>query len=558
MNLFFFLLMNKIVKEDKAHGMLIGVAYGDALGAPCEFNGKGPYVPDRIDEHWFFEKRNQYNFMVKHQAGQVTDDTELTIALIRALKRGYSKSTVVEEYHRFANSGTYSLGTNTKSLFFGYKSVKLFEKKYLKRFATSSSVMSSQSNGHMMRLSPIALLENSETRNLVAELDCMITNPSPISKRISLLYVNILNKCLKENDVAICKSMVFSLCTSEVKNDIGYCFRDAMKPVFDRDLQNQRGWNVHALSVSLWVVLHTASFHEGIKEIIKRGGDTDTNAAIGGALLGAIFGKTKMLESDVVAWNVDYIFEKTEARIESGHGSYEKCLIRHSSWHPTELLKDATGIVDIKLDNDSLRNEIEYVQSLLKDIRKRTVKDAKTIAIIGTSRSGKTSLARLTAKALKNRGYICEIIYQDMFRVPVSSYIQDRKNWEHASATNWVKLCETFHDKRSTADVCIVEGYCLMYGPAELCDGFDKIFHLDCSIELCKARRTSYPTQHRYGDRGWESVEDYVDYCIWPFHEKHETHLLSKSVSIEHLDEKNTQHANVEILCEATSVLMSS
>ena len=549
---------DKIMEEDKAHGMLIGVAYGDALGAPCEFNGKGPYVPDRINDDWYFEKRNQYNFMVKHQPGQVTDDTEMTIALIRALKCGYSKSTAIQEYHRFVNSATYSLGTNTKSLFHGYKSVKLFEKKYLKRFSTSSSIINSQSNGHLMRLSPIALLENSETRNLVAELDCRITNPSPLSIRISLLYVNLLNKCLKENDVAICKSIVLSLCTSEVKNDIAHCFRDAMKSVFDRDLQNQRGWNVHSLSVSLWVALNNVSFHEGIKEIIKRGGDTDTNAAIGGALLGAIFGKSKMMESDIVAWNTDYIFKKTQAKIESGHGSYEKCLIRHSSWHPAELLKDTTTIIGIKLDNDLLNNDIEYIKTLLKDIQKRTMKDAKTIAILGASRSGKTSLARLTAKALKNRGYTCEIISQDTFRIPVSSFVQGRKNWEHSSATNWVKLCETFHDKQRTVDVCIVEGYCLMYGPTELCDCFDKIFHLDCSIELCKARRTSYPTQHRYGDRGWESVEDYVDHCIWPFHKEHETHLLSNSVSIEQVDAGNTQHANVEILCEATSVLMSS
>lgn len=546
------------IVEDKAHGMLIGVAYGDALGAPCEFNGKGPYVPDCIDESWFFEKRNQYNFMVKHQPGQVTDDTEMTIALLRALRRGYSKSTAIEEYHRFANSGTYSLGTNTKTLFHGYKSTKLFEKKYLKRFATSSSIMSSQSNGHMMRLSPIALLKNSETRSLVAELDCLITNPSPISKRISLLYVTLLNKCLKENNVSACKSMVFTLCKTEIKNDIGHCFRDAMKASFDRDLQNQRGWNVHALSVSLWVALNKTSFHEGIKEIIKRGGDTDTNASIGGALLGAIFGKRKMLENESVAWNVKYIFEKTEAKIESGHGSYEKCLIRHTSWHPGELLKDTSDILDLNFDNDLLKKDVESIESLLKDIRKRTVKDAKTIAIVGVSRSGKTSLARLTAKTLKTRGYTCEIISQDTFRIPVSSFVQDRKNWEHPSATNWVKLCETFHAKRNAVDICIVEGYCLMYGPTELSDCFDKVFYLDSSIELCKARRTSYPTQHRYGDRGWESVEAYVEHCIWPFHKDHDTHMLSKNISIEHVDAENTQHANVEILCESVNLLMTS
>ena len=40
--------------------------------------------------------------------------------------------------------------------------------------------------------------------------------------------------------------------------------------------------------------LHTTSFEDGVVATVMRGGDTDTNAAIAGALLGALYGAPAM------------------------------------------------------------------------------------------------------------------------------------------------------------------------------------------------------------------------------------------------------------------------
>ena len=398
------------MKVDKAHGMLIGVAYGDALGAPCEFNGKGKYVPDKIHSNWFFEKRNQYNFRMKLQPGQVTDDTEMTISLMRALEKGYNKTNAINEYHTFVNSGTYCLGTNTKSLLHGYKTVKLYDKKFAQKFSTLSAIENSQSNGHLMRISPAALLSNANSRRLVSEMDCLLTNPSSNAKFANLFYVELLHFCLLESNVGTCKNHIHNQCQEKVLNDIGHCFRDALKSVYDRDLQNQRGWNMHSLSVALWASMNSDSFHEGVVKIIRCGGDTDTNAAIGGALLGAIYGQNNMMQDEHVVWNVDFIFNKTESKIESGNGNYDKCLLRDSMWHPRQLLNLSEIIMKQEIDNYRLEKEIQLINSALSVIRKRTTKDAKTIAFIGCSRSGKTTLSRACLSALKNKGFTCEII----------------------------------------------------------------------------------------------------------------------------------------------------
>jgi ADP-ribosylglycohydrolase len=41
---------------------------------------------------------------------------------------------------------------------------------------------------------------------------------------------------------------------------------------------------------ALWQLLHAPNFEAGIVDTVMRGGDTDTNAAICGALLGSIYG----------------------------------------------------------------------------------------------------------------------------------------------------------------------------------------------------------------------------------------------------------------------------
>ena len=67
--------------DDKSTGMLLGVVYGDAMGAPCEFNGRRARAFDGvISSDSYFDKRSQYGYRTRHKVGQVTDDTEITIA----------------------------------------------------------------------------------------------------------------------------------------------------------------------------------------------------------------------------------------------------------------------------------------------------------------------------------------------------------------------------------------------------------------------------------------------------------------------------------------------
>jgi ADP-ribosylglycohydrolase len=57
------------------------------------------------------------------------------------------------------------------------------------------------------------------------------------------------------------------------------------------DYVYQQGWVLIALQNALWQLLQAPNVEEGVVDTVRWGGDTDTNAAICGALLGAVYGR---------------------------------------------------------------------------------------------------------------------------------------------------------------------------------------------------------------------------------------------------------------------------
>jgi ADP-ribosylglycohydrolase len=77
----------------------------------------------------------------------------------------------------------------------------------------------------------------------------------------------------------------------KVENTLMRAILDAADLV-PADYVHQQGWVLIAFQNALWQMLNAPSLEEGVVDTVMRGGDTDTNAAIAGALLGAAFGRS--------------------------------------------------------------------------------------------------------------------------------------------------------------------------------------------------------------------------------------------------------------------------
>jgi ADP-ribosylglycohydrolase len=71
------------------------------------------------------------------------------------------------------------------------------------------------------------------------------------------------------------------------------------------NLKENKGWCVNALYCAYKGLRDFDDYQSAIDYIIQQGGDTDTNACIAGALLGAFYGFKTMMENDATKQNFD-------------------------------------------------------------------------------------------------------------------------------------------------------------------------------------------------------------------------------------------------------------
>lgn len=271
------------VTLDRVQGMFMGAFLGDALGAPHEFrcNAKTPYT-GRLEHAPFMI--TQYQGRVDYKVGQTTDDTEMTLVLLRSLiaHRGYQEEAVITDYLKWANTKGTPLGKNTRALFKGVTTVKGYRNRIAKIHQLSESERS-QSNGALMRCSPLALLPD----YTAVMADVNLTNPVSVAIDCNLVYITALRYALRGATAAEIIVQAQAVAQTE---PVRALFHDILERK-GRNISENKGWCLHGLwcaITSLAFPTYTAAMDWIIRQ--HPGSDTDTNACIAGALLGAVFG----------------------------------------------------------------------------------------------------------------------------------------------------------------------------------------------------------------------------------------------------------------------------
>jgi len=161
--------------------------------------------------------------------------------------------------------------------------------------ALSSASTESQANGALMRVSPLAIYSwqaEPDQAAAWARDDAAMTHPHPVCRDANALFVVAVAYAIRTGADA---RVVFDhardwASRSGLHPDILETMQEAETSAPVCDASNQ-GWVRVALRNAFYELLHAENFEEGIVRTVMRGGDTDTNAAIAGALLGAVHGR---------------------------------------------------------------------------------------------------------------------------------------------------------------------------------------------------------------------------------------------------------------------------
>lgn len=258
----------------RAQGCLLGQLAGDALGSQVEFMSAHAIAARHPNGLCDIHPSPVWNTL----AGQPTDDSEMALELARSIvRRGtYDRDDVRHAYVGWLNSHPFDCGGTVRSGLHGQPN------------------HASQANGALMRISPLAIFGAhcaTEQLDAWATQDAMLTHPHPLCIQANLLFVRAIADAIRHGTAP--RELYGKIKRWAQELDVAPALLERIELASDElpvDYSSQQGWVLIAFQNALWQLLNAPSLEIALIGTAMRGGDTDTNAAIYGALLGAVHG----------------------------------------------------------------------------------------------------------------------------------------------------------------------------------------------------------------------------------------------------------------------------
>lgn len=190
--------------QDRLEGCFLGQAIGDALGALYEgmTSKKATELVGKNMENGFLPIKGINRDRTTFNPGQVTNDTELALALARSMVRKgtYCSDDVADSYVNWWLRDACEIGLTTLRTMRGVDNIQGKSKRLQQMLVNSSTQnQTSLSNGCLMRISPLAVGAYSwklEVLQHVARCNCFLTNPNPTAQDAVACHVTALHAAL--------------------------------------------------------------------------------------------------------------------------------------------------------------------------------------------------------------------------------------------------------------------------------------------------------------------------------------------------------------------------
>lgn len=280
-------------QRDRALGVLIGTACGDALGAPLEFGSVVPY-PSQIG----MTGGGSFGW----KPGEWTDDTSMAIVIARAIVEhgsldGGGLDAVAAGFHDWA-AVAHDVGNQTRHVlgaarFHGSDASHLTAA--ARAFADANP--RSDGNGSLMRTAPVALafLDDPAALAAAARMVSALTHASDDSTDACVLWTSAIRVAVMNGTLdGLRAGLEF---VAPERRTLWSKRIDDAEAGEPWDFP-KNGWVVHAFQAAVAAITCAAEhdgapvdmFARGVDHAVRCGYDTDTVGAIAGGLLGARHG----------------------------------------------------------------------------------------------------------------------------------------------------------------------------------------------------------------------------------------------------------------------------
>ena len=285
-----------LTKKQAAKGCILGAFTGDAAGAFLEFYHK------QISKE---DVKNALKFpgggVLMVEPGQFTDDSEMAMCLMHGLIEGngvVDQSIIAKWYLDWYKSPPFDIGYTTKC---AMRSIEIMieQQGTLEECINSINEYNkkSQSNGCLMRTTPLAVFCHKLDDIQIYECtkkDVNLTHTHEIAILATTCYNIAIAHLL--NNLGDAKGAI-----ERVDNYVKFVDNSEFNEHWTKILEAKDeddliradrliGFIIIAFSYAFFYLKKDYTYENAIRSMLLRGGDTDTNAAIVGGLLGARHG----------------------------------------------------------------------------------------------------------------------------------------------------------------------------------------------------------------------------------------------------------------------------
>lgn len=274
--------------------VLFGVAVGDALGVPVEFNSRQ------------IIKKNPVTDMIGYgtydlPSGTWSDDSSLTFCLAEALTQDFDIYIIGQNFVKWLKEGYWTPYGDVFDIGIGTKVAILKIANGEKPELSGGFDENDNGNGSLMRILPLLFYLNDkpiQERYEIIKKVSSITHGHIRSVIACFYYLEFALQLYLGNDKFETYENLKTHITSYLTN---ISINPKEIELFSRLLKNDiyklsvdeihsSGYVLHTLEASIWCLLTTDNYKDAVLKAVNLGSDTDTTGAVTGGLAGLLYG----------------------------------------------------------------------------------------------------------------------------------------------------------------------------------------------------------------------------------------------------------------------------
>jgi len=282
--------------HERMLGCLLGAVAGDALGVPVEFRSREQLSADPVVG---VRGHGTYN----QPPGTWSDDSSLLLATADSLiHNGYDPPDMMARFLTWLKGQAY---TPHGSVF----DVGIATRSAIARHAQGAPASEwggrderDNGNGSLMRIAPLSLFVHAETPAEIVRCSVEVSGLTHAHPRSQLCcaYFSLLLAVLTTGRplagaMAQASRLVAPFVPEAERAVLGRILDGSVVEAPASEIRGS-GYVVHCLEASLWCAANEPSYERAVLAAINLGEDTDTTAAVTGALVGAMYGRRAIPE----------------------------------------------------------------------------------------------------------------------------------------------------------------------------------------------------------------------------------------------------------------------